>query len=297
MDKSRIILDADTILSLFKMDTDASQCLLSFLEDRNVKNKLWIPYEVAWKYHKRMNMEILCQIENINNTLTHLTQCKESIEAIRQHPYLTDKTTEKFVDVTKLIEKECNKWKEELSNSLIESDIKTRVRRLFTKGLIGSPYSEGELEKIYEEGAKRYETHTPPGYETSDVYDNRVHYHDLIVWKQILAFADEEVRKGTKLFLLVTGTIKNDWYYIVSNKIISTHQELKNEFHSLTRINNNTSKQEPLFDCCTLKKLISILRKKYSIINCNITALERQVEERVEYATTSQKESFEHTIV
>ena len=56
-------------------------------------------------------------------------------------------------------------------------------------GKVGENYNEEQLEKIYQEGKRRYEQKIPPGYCDENDKKNRSKqeiFGDLIIWKQIL---------------------------------------------------------------------------------------------------------------
>jgi hypothetical protein len=96
-------------------------------------------------------------------------------------------------------------------------------------GKVGELYSIEDLQKIYKEGEERYQQNKPPGFkDTGKENDNSTErkYGDLILWKQILAFA-----KTTSCpIVFVTSEKKEDWWYKKEGKIVSSHFELRREF-------------------------------------------------------------------
>lgn len=229
IDKATIVLDVDALLDLFKLHPDDANCFISLLKENPIEGKVWMPYDVAWLYHKRMNEEIQNQIDNVNSVLSHLSACREAIEDSKKFPYLSRDLIAQLKDVINSITEACQKDSEYLLESLMDdAELKESIQSLF-EGKIGEEYNDGCLKNIYDEGSERYQRCEPPGYESEEVKENRIRYHDLIVWKQILAYAWNKENRCRGI-IYVTGKVRPDWYYIVNGKIISTRHELINEF-------------------------------------------------------------------
>ena len=60
-----IVLDSSFLLGLFSLKTEDRNSIMNILEKESIKKKLWIPYDVAWAYHKFQNNVILGQIGSI----------------------------------------------------------------------------------------------------------------------------------------------------------------------------------------------------------------------------------------
>ena len=212
-----------------------------------------MPYDIAWLYHKKVNEEIQKQIDNTNSVLSHLSSCREALEDNKRFPYLDRELIDQLKEVIKSIAEACQKNSDCLSENLEYAELKNSIQSLF-EGKIGEEYNEGCLKKIYDEGSLRYKRCEPPGYESEETQENRIRYHDLIVWKQILAYAwnDENRCRG---ILYVTGKVRPDWYYIANGKIISTRHELINEFLKGMRESN----ADNFFYCLSSKQFVDII--------------------------------------
>lgn len=285
-DELTIILDTDVLLDLFRMPPDVADLYLRILEDEKIKGRLWLPYDVAWKFHQCVNKEILRQIDNINSVLSNLTLCKVGLGEKRAYPYLTINTWDRLNACINKINAECQVEKIKLQDSLKGCEIKDRIDSLFaeTDTKIGTPYSEAELDTIYEEGKKRYKEFLPPGEDSGHTSNMRIHHHNLIVWKQILAKAKEKSKCCN--FLYVTGKITNDWYYIVGGKNISTRHELQNEFCEVMR--KEHSSVTSFFVCYSSISFVKEIAKKRENQKDNIDRLIKHLEENAEvYSTPS----------
>lgn len=125
---------------------------------------------------------------------------------------------------------------------LTDSDpLREKVENLFD-GRVGSPPANQEIiDKINEEGEKRFAHKIPPGFEDGGkgkeeadeflwggiLYKRK--YGDLIIWKQILAYAKSS---SIKSLVFVTDDNKEDWWQIIDSdgpKTIGPRPELADE--------------------------------------------------------------------
>lgn len=285
-DDLTIILDADALLDLFRMPPDVAGLYLKILEDEKIKEHLWLPYDVAWKFHQCVNKEILRQIDNINSVLSNLTLCKVGLGEKRAYPYLTVNTWDRLSTCINKINAECQVERNKLQDSLKDCEIKKRINSLFEEAdtKIGTQYSEAELDTIYEEGKERYKESLPPGEDLGHTSNMRIRHHNLVVWKQILAKAKE--KSGSSRFLYVTGKITDDWYYIVGGKNISTRHELQNEFCDMIRKEHPSA--TPFFVCYSSISFVREFAKKRTRQKDSIDRLIKHLAENTEaYSTPS----------
>lgn len=269
-----IVFDADSLLDLFRMKKEYVESILNVMGNARIKDKLWLPYDVAWLYHRCMNDEILKQIENVNSILSHLTQCKDAVLAPKRFPYFEQYLTNMMQRGIGGIEEACIRQQSELMETLKESEIKDRVDALF-RGKIGTAYEDGDLNNIYADGDERYSHSIPPGYMTERNVDNRVLFHDLIVWKQLQKYSKDQAKD----VLLITGNVRKDWYYIVKNRIVSPRNELINEFQKETTHH---------FYCVSMRQFIEKSCDKFGVILNNYQNLLSQLVENIEYASVDE---------
>ena len=277
-----IVFDVNALLDLFRIEENQAKTVLKVLKDDKISKRLWIPYDVAWLYHKQMNTEIMNQINNVNSALSYLKSCKDIISNSKSYPFLpTDKKTSLEALVLELNEF-CSSQKEVLKNQLKTSMVKADLGLLF-HDKIGSPYSDAELENIYKEGNLRFSKLVPPGYMPCEISDSRIKYHDLIIWKQILAYA------GTKHkdIILVSGKIKIDWYYIVKDEEVVPRQEMINEFMSIT------GKRYYSF---SLSRFITKCREDLDIPVLGYELLVNDLKEKIQFASVQQDLSLDNQI-
>ena len=278
--KATIVLNSDVLLDLFRLRPEDAACFVSLLKSEAIRDKLWMPYDIAWLYHKKVDEEIQRQIDHTNSILSHLSSCGEAVKACKKYPYLDEGLISELQFVTNRVTETCQKEMDTLSKSLKNSEIKNSLRELFD-GKIGESYSEGELDNIYQTGEERYKNLEPPGYESEYSVEKRVHYHDLIIWEQMLAYAQNGENK-CKGILFVTGRARPDWYYVVNGETISTRHELINEF--LKELNAKEDDPDAFFYCISSKQFVELLALK-GIVHIRMPHLKDALQEEIVYAS------------
>lgn len=288
MDKATIVLDTDVLLDLFRLYPEDAECFVRLLN--SVKDKLWMPYDIAWLYYKKVDEEIQRQIDHINSVLSHLSSCEEVVKAYKSYPYLKRKLIDDLQFVMNRVAETCQEETDSLSRSLKSSGIKKSLWELF-EGKIGVPYSKGELEIIYQIGEERYKNSEPLGYESENTTEKRIRCHDLIIWEQMLAYAQNGENK-CKGILFVTGKAKPDWYYVVNGKIISTRHELINEFMQKV---NNTRSTSKFFYCMNSKQLVEKIGSEYHVVHPRLVHLKEILQEEIVYASFECRQDAEQS--
>lgn len=271
--KASFIIDSVFLLDIFRLNNEDAQTLLTILNETPIKEKLWIPYDVAWIYHHSLNGEVLQQITNIQNTLCQLTNCKENIIGKKRYPYLEINITEKLQELIETITQKLNSQINSLSQVLKNDIRKLQINDLFT-GHIGEPYQDAELEEIYTQAQNRYSTSTPPGFCTGTHPNKRIMYHDMVIWNQIQKYATD----NEKDIIFANGKTREDWFYKVNDKVISPRQELIDEFF-------NKTKQR--FYCLSSSDFIKQCCEKFKIVHPGLSNLLDQLSEDIGYTTSN----------
>ena len=283
LNNSTIIFESEVLLALFRMRKEEASCFLAILETPIIREKLWLPYDVAWRYHNQVNRVIIKEIENINSTRKHLTTCIKNINDVQCFPYLKSDMVEKFKNIIDEIHQECEKGIDMLSESIKGCDIKNRIKVLFNDK-IGNEYGEAELKNIYHEAEKRYKESIPPFGDIEYTNDKRLHHHNLIVWKQILAHVKDMMGNGiSNNFIYVTWKFSQDWYYIVGEQKISISHSLQDEFQKQV---TEDSSPRPIFFCCSALNFVTEVCRGYNIVHPNLPMLKSQLKEEFKRSST-----------
>lgn len=247
-----IVLDSSFLLGLFSLKTEDRNSIMTILENDSIKEKLWIPYDVAWAYHKFQNNVILGQIGSIKRLQVLLHDTLTVVNSKSCYPYFQDGDVNQATQLFGRMKEECNRQIKEQKRSLYKCDLKNRINSLF-RNRIGSSYDTAQLEELFRQGEERYAKRVPPGY-TSDPYqDKRLRYHSFIVWEQMKKHANE-TRKN---IILCAGRITEDWFYLVDGDPVISNCQLVNEFKEVTNMKFRCYSLKLFLDECKEHGLIS----------------------------------------
>ncbi|MGF9872889.1 PIN-like domain-containing protein [Bacillus tropicus] len=234
------VIDTNVLLNLYRYSEITADELLEIL--KGVSDRLWMPYQVGVEYHfNRVNVILEQQLAYDNICQKIDSQATELISKFKKglnnrHPKIhADTIAQKMQDSFNEIITDLKQDKEKHPNLLSEDRIRDTLNELYA-GKIGDPYTQEQLEKIYEEGAERYKKKMPPGFEDekdkkdkTKEYDGIVYldeFGDLVVWKQII----DKAKNDQKPIIFVTDDVKEDWWQIEKGRTIGPRVELLNEF-------------------------------------------------------------------
>ncbi|WP_066423868.1 PIN-like domain-containing protein [Anabaena sp. 4-3] len=198
------------------------------------------------KIDKSLNTEI-------TTILGHFKTLQEKTTRQDKHPYFED---EKLIESVECLGTAIEDLKTSLGNQLKNfkeqlQDLENRIKgeisnkeakinllaqndtvfEIFNQYLeVGEGYSFSELMEIVKEGELRYRSKIPPGYEDQSDKKGISIYGDLIIWKQIIDYANN-VKKP---IILIINDIKEDWCYKNEKKIEKPREDLINELYNLT---------------------------------------------------------------
>jgi predicted nucleic acid-binding protein len=229
------VLDTNVLLNLYRYSTETCNELIDILN--KISDRLWIPHQVAFEFHKHRLSVISSQKEAYSNLENLLNNYKNKIEndlktylkhpIIKIKPYL-DKTSNLFKKVIADIKKQ-----EKNHPNLIANDsIRNHITTLFG-GNVGEKYSDERLNQIYELGKKRYEKKIPPGYEDEkEKSKDEEKYGDLVLWFQIL----DKAKEIHKPIILISDDEKEDWWWHHKGQTVGPRPELVDEILSNSKV-------------------------------------------------------------
>lgn len=238
-DDCYVVLDTNILLNFYRCSKDTSDDIFNILEA--IKDKLWIPYQVAWEYFN--NRRNVFQ-ENWNAAITIKESFKTCIDGFYQvekvknllarNPFInTDELKEVINQCIEEVNKVLSKYEQEVTDFTFQDKILERITDLL-EGKVGDDLPEQDLLNIYKEGKKRYELKFPPGYkdDTKDKQSRgeRHVYGDLINWKMII----NKAKNDDKNIVFVSGDQKEDWWDVWNGEKIRPRTELIKEFHDET---------------------------------------------------------------
>lgn len=267
--KAIVVLDTSTLGNLYCMAEEPKQILLDIFEI--VKKRIWLPGHVVYEYKKNRGdlIERSFAAYNtpsfstfINGYSSEMNTFLADHRSDNYHPYLEYRSLDKIEKADKIIRENLKIIKEEIKaqyairlESLKKEQEDDKVKG-FVEGVAnGEPFDFNAQMAIVKEGELRYRNLIPPGYEDAPPFTQKKQglqrYGDLIVWKEILQYAQE----NQVPILFVCNDLKNDWYHFEGKKPTNTpRHELIKEFQDETG---------QLFWMYGLKDFIHKLEEKY----------------------------------
>ena len=250
------IFDSNVLLDLYRLPESAREDLISVFENENFKSRIWIGFQVALEFlnnkyeaisdqKNKFNSvrKLLNKAENdYSNIINELTSELKKLKLKQRHSlidpdkFITSENTSKGINFISDFISELDILEKEQSDVNDKDKIKEVVFKIF-EGKIGEGFDKITLDKICEDGKSRYENKIPPGYEDhkkkgSYLFEDKEHirkFGDLILWKEIIEKAKSE---NLKYVVLVTGDVKEDWWFEKRGKKLGPRRELLNEIYT-----------------------------------------------------------------
>lgn len=221
-EKGTFVFDANIFLNLYRYSDTTREDFLKIL--RQISDRVWVPHHAVNEYLQSRLTEIKSQASSYDNTVKEMGKLESAFDNNKQHPFVSESTSNDLKALFKRIKNELEASKGIHTSRMKNDPIKDALAALF-EGKVGLPYTDDELEAIFELGDLRYEQKTPPGYKDSQKERSRK-FGDLIVWFQTLKLAKDS--KTDVVF--VTDDNKEDWWTIENGLTISPRPELIKEF-------------------------------------------------------------------
>lgn len=247
-----IVLDTNVLLDLYRLPASARDELLSVLE--LLKERLWIPYQVALEFQRRRLTVIASERKASEEALSEATDLFEEVQKIVISLQIDkrglDIESQPLLDGLKVANDKLIAAIDAVHKSQLDIAVSDPVRDKLDSLLydkIGSaPADQAALDVLAENGDSRYINKIPPGYADADKDKNpneAAFFHeglkyerkfgDLILWRQLLHYARE---KKVKAVLLVTADRKEDWWWREKGKTIGPRPELAAEMHKIAGV-------------------------------------------------------------
>ena len=217
--KATIVLDANIILSLYRSSSSLRNQIFDSLNQ--VKERLWIPYQVAYEF--AMN-----KITVSSNEIKLMKELGDSFRAhckqLKDKGYLSDEDENEFSNFLQKWEQKCN----EGSSSKDDEKIIKQLFSLFS-GRVGERPNQEVMKQYEKQGEQRYKDKVPPGYLDKKKLSNP--YGDYIIWQETMNYSKE----NRCAIIFITDDQKEDWWMPrIGGKLTSPRIELLDEFYSYT---------------------------------------------------------------
>lgn len=197
-----------------------------------LKERIWIPHQVGYEYQKNRTIVIakyLKAYEYLERVLNKRFQELKTdiLQEYKQHPFIN--TQQIILDIEKTIEEV--KFQIQIAqtnhpNYFEHDELREELSDLL-EGRVGLPYTEDELENIYQKAEKRFSYKRPPGYKDDNKPVPRK-YGDVVLWFQLIDYA----RLQQKPLIFVTDDSKEDWWLKYDGEIFEPRPDLIQEMLS-----------------------------------------------------------------
>lgn len=241
--KCIFVLDTNVLLGLYRYPKEAHDELVKTFSQ--VSDRLWIPHQVALEYQENRLSVISEQLGKyddvskiINETQSNLESKINELQLKRRHSVINPEGfLNKVSDLFREFQGELESSKKEQPDISDDDLVRSDIDKLL-ENKIGSPLSNDELKKLYDEGKDRYEQRRPPGYldKGKSKQDEQFHFWgdfaikrefgDLIVWYQLIK---EVASKKAEHVIFITDDDKDDWWWTYKGKTIGARPELVQE--------------------------------------------------------------------
>lgn len=220
-----IVVDANILLNFYRYSEDTRNEIFKILEKQ--KSRLWIPYQVGKEFFYNKNNVMVNSYNEYDNLIKNIrkkfTESNEEINKKKNNQLNCKKEINKLIDETeKKIENILEKEKKEKTPKFEKNSIEESILKLFNNH-IEAPYDDDEYKVIKEEGLKRFEDKTPPGYKD----DNKEENGDYYIFYSMIKKAKNE----NKDIIFITDDVKEDWFNEINGEKHGGRPELLNEFY------------------------------------------------------------------
>lgn len=226
------VFDANTLLNLYRYSNETTQVFLKLLEEH--QERIWLPEQAAHEYLSNRTGVISDQIRSYEQTLRDIKKIQDSFSISRGHPFISTSAKKQLDDAIEKLNEELEKSRQQQEELIYKDTIKEKLGELF-EDCVGEPLDN--LDELFVEGKKRYESKIPPGYKDGGKHKEpiskvelRSNFGDWILWSQLLKYAKE----SSSCVILVTDDRKEDWWEISNGKTIGPRPELIAEFEKIT---------------------------------------------------------------
>ena len=254
-DSTIFVFDTNVYLNFYSYAEKTKSDLFSILD--KIKNNIWVPNHVALEYQRRRldvidkERENFTKITNVFNKFNNQINVEiiQNLGIEKKLPVLHQSLCDFLLKFNELCDdfvggvfEEQKRLKPDVRSS---DDIRKKLDVILS-GRVGIPFTQEEIDKIYEEGEVRFSSKIPPGFKDagkggdfSDFVYMGVNYKrkfgDLIIWKQLI---NEASKDDVRNVIFVTDDKKHDWWYGIGDKIIGPQERLQTEFYLSTNVDN-----------------------------------------------------------
>lgn len=250
------VFDSNVLLDLYRLPKSARDDLIRIFENEGFKDRIWIGFQVIIEFLNNRYSAISDQkgkfsdvksklqiaLEKYDDLTSTLLKDLNKLQLRKRHSVIdpdryinTDNIQNGVLYISNFI-KELKQLEKNQPDVCDYDLLKDLVIKIF-EGKIGPGFDKKGLQSIYKDGKERYENKFPPGYKDSGkegryFYEDKEYvrkYGDLILWKEII---EKTKAEKLKFVVLVTGDVKEDWWFERRGQKLGPRKELLNEIYT-----------------------------------------------------------------
>lgn len=255
-----IFLDTNVLLHFFRLGESFSNTFFQILD--KVKDRVFIPYQVAKEYHPKYIELCVSLRQTYRNAIRQLPDLENPINQLnaKKQDYIRFLGKDFRNECESLFSDQINHIKSKYENEISFLTKELEDSKLFNKiadtfcNKVLDPLDPEKLEKTLKEGKERYEKEIPPGYKDSKKGDNA--FGDLIIWEEIINYVAS--KDDIKYAILVSDDIKEDWILEISGEKHGARRELIEEFDK---------KAHARFICMSVDTFIDAVQENFKVVD------------------------------
>jgi hypothetical protein len=228
--KCVFIFDASVLLDLYRSTAKTREVVLSILG--KLKDRIWLPYQAAWEYQEN-RLDVIAKERALYSELRETLDGLVTSVQQKMHNHAVEsaeKIKAELESATKKILAIIDQGANEHPDLLTSDHIRETISELFNSK-VGQKLDEKRLANIYQDGSRRYEQKTPPGYKDAEKGGTR-QFGDLVIWTEIL----EKAKAIKQPVVFVTSDTKEDWWWKHGQFTVGPRPELVQEMISLANV-------------------------------------------------------------
>lgn len=251
-ENATFVFDTNTLLNLFRYKESTSQNILEILGNPRVKERIFIPHQVALELHRNYSNVMSSHtsdfdniINIIENNMRALTDDIKAMKIDDRHPEIDPKTL--ISNINSFKEQQIDQIKTSKNNYNFRERSQSLLKNIsdIISNKIGNEFSADELKKESSEAEKRIDNKIPPGYKDNKKSEtfifNQKEYStshgDYLFWKQTINHCKSN---NIKHLIIITNDNKDDWWKKGQGQQSLPRVELREEIRNEAGIHHFT---------------------------------------------------------
>ena len=233
------VFDANVLLDLYRLAPKTSMGLLGVLENLSNEERIWIPHQFAYEYHKNLRSvrdAVKSDYGERKEELSKLaTTMKNTLSGFgtRSGFGIEESDIEKVVLGIREFIPSLEAFASSHLERLERDNLEDNIAKLFA-GKVGQSDADPRIREISRIGRDRFERGIPPGNKDESKRGKSDPYGDLIGWIQIIAHARET---ALPVILITNDSKGNDWFLMNKRKrVVGPRPELIREMRDEAQV-------------------------------------------------------------